>query len=136
MNGQNSSVFRKSSTVKELPASSLAIYASKPITKRVRRITLQRAMLLLLAILLGLEMKSSWLESHVLASIATRLTFSLENGATDAIQYSSAGPYDKRLGYSRLPKFLARLKASGFQLESQARESKMYSYLGKLHIYP
>jgi membrane peptidoglycan carboxypeptidase len=89
-----------------------------------------------LAILLGLEMKSSWLESRVLAAIARKLTYTLEEGASDAIQYSSTGPYDERLGYSRLPNFLAQLESSGFQLESQARESKMYLFLAKLHIYP
>jgi membrane peptidoglycan carboxypeptidase len=80
-------------------------------------------------------MKSSWLESRVLAAIAGKLTFSLGEGTSDAIQYSSIGPYDERLGYSRLPNFLTQLEASGFRLESQARESKMYLLLAKLHVY-
>jgi len=81
-------------------------------------------------------MKSSWLESRVLAAVARKITFSLGQGASDAIQYSSTGPYDDRLGYSRLPNFFAQLESSGFRLVSQARESKMYLLLAKLHIYP
>src|SRR5580692_9210418 len=134
MNGENSSVFRRSSAIKELPATSQTV-GSTPISSRNYRSILFSSIVLLLAVLLGLEMKSSWLESHLLAAIARRLTFSLGQGASDAIQYSSTGPYDERLGYSRLPNFMTHLKASGFQLESQARESKMYLLLAKLHIY-
>jgi membrane peptidoglycan carboxypeptidase len=135
MNGDNSSAFRRSSALKELPVTLPRAFGSKTITSRTHRSILLSSIVLLLAILLGLEMKSSWLESRVLAAIATRLTFSLGRGASDAIQYSSTGPYDERLGYSRLPNFLTQLEASGFRLESQARESKMYLLLAKLHIY-
>jgi membrane peptidoglycan carboxypeptidase len=135
MNGEYSSVFRRSSALKDLPATS-PIVGSKPISSRTYRSILFSSIVLLLAVLLGLEMKSSWLESRVLAAIARKLTFSLERGASDAIQYCSTGPYDERLGYSRLPNFLAQLESSGFRLESQARASKMYLLLGKLHIYP
>jgi len=134
MNGENSSVFRRASAMKELPPTSQTV-GSTPMSSRNYRSILISSIVLLLAVLLGLEMKSSWLESHLLAAIARRLTFSLGQGASDAIQYSSTGPYDERLGYSRLPNFMTHLKASGFQLESQARESKMYTLLAKLHIY-
>jgi membrane peptidoglycan carboxypeptidase len=60
----------------------------------------------------------------------------VEQGASDSIPYSSTGPYDERLGYAHLPKFLTHLESSGFRLESQARGSKMYQLLGKLQIYP
>jgi membrane peptidoglycan carboxypeptidase len=136
MNGENSSVFRRSSALKELPPTSSKLPGSKLITSRPQRSILLSSAVLVLAMLLGLEMQSSWLESRVLAAIAGKLTFSLGQGASDAIQYSSTGPYDERLGYSRLPNFLAQLEASGFRLESQARESKMYLLLDKLHIYP
>ena len=136
MNGENSSVFRRSSTLKELPVVASKVLGSKRITNRPFRSVLLSSSVLVLVLLLGLEIKSSWLESRVLAAIAGKLTFSLEQGASDAIQYSSTGPYDERLGYSRLPNFLAQLESSGFRLESQARESKMYLLLAKLHIYP
>ena len=133
MNGENSSVFRRSSTLKELPATYSRILGSERRARRPNRTFLLSSAVLV--VLLGLEVKSSWLESRLLAAIAGRLTFSLGQGASDAIQYSSAGPYDERLGYSLLPNFLAHLESSGFRLESQARESKMYLLLAKLHIY-
>jgi membrane peptidoglycan carboxypeptidase len=136
MNGQNSSLFRKSSSLKKLPVTSPLVIGSRSITTRTHRPILLISIAVLTVVLLGLEIKSSWLESRVLAAIAGRLTFSLEQGASDSIQNSSAGPYDERLGYSRLPALLTQLEASGFRLESQARESKMYHFLGKLHIYP
>ena len=136
MDGENSSVFRRSSELKELPTTSLSIFGYKPNIGRSLRPILLISTILFLAILLVLEMNSSWLESRVFAAIAGRLTFSVEQGATDAISYSSTGPYDERLGYSHLSKFLTQLESSGFHLESQARESKMYHFLGKLQIYP
>src|SRR4029077_3450829 len=136
MNGENSSVFRRSSTLRELLATRSRVHDSKRITNRRYRPIVLSSTALVLVVLLGLEIKSSWLESRVLAAIAGKLSFSLEQGASHAIQYSSAGPYDERLGYSRLPNFLAQLESSGFRLESQARESKMYLLLAKLHIYP
>lgn len=135
MNGENSSVFRRSSTLKDTPATPSGVLRPKRIAKWPSRLILLSFVALMLAVLLGLELKSSWLESRVLSAIAGRLTFSLGRGASDAIQYSSTGPYDERLGYSLLPNFLAHLESSGFRLESQARESKMYLLLAKLHIY-
>jgi membrane peptidoglycan carboxypeptidase len=135
MNGENPSVFRRSSALKELPATSPWVPGSKLITSRPYRSILVSSTVLVLAVLLGTELQSSWLESRVLAAIGGKLSFSLGPGASDAIQYSSAGPYDERLGYSRLPNFLAQLEAAGFRLEAQARESKMYLLLAKLHIY-
>jgi membrane peptidoglycan carboxypeptidase len=135
MNGENSSAFRRSSAVKEVvPASSRVLDPKRIAGQSKRSIVLTSAILLLIA-LVGLEIKSSWLESRVLAAIAGKLTFSVGDGASDVIQYSGNGPYDERLGYSRLPNFLAKLKSSGFRLASQARESKMFLFLAKLHIY-
>jgi hypothetical protein len=99
MNGENSSAFRRSSTVKELPATPSRVLGSKRIAWRPNRSILLGSAALVLVLLLGLEVRSSWLESRVLSAIAGRLTFSLGSGASDAIQYSSTGPYDERLGY-------------------------------------
>lgn len=136
MNGEDSSVFRRSSALKGIRITSPRVQGSRLIAGRQSRSILLSSTVLVLAVLLGLEIKTSWLESRVLAAIARKLTFTLAEGASDAIQYSNTGPYDERLGYSQLPNFLTQLESSGFQLESQARESKMYLLLAKLHIYP
>jgi membrane peptidoglycan carboxypeptidase len=136
MNGEDSSVFRRASTLKGIPTTSTRVPDSKLMAGRQYSPILLSSTVLVLTVLLGLEMRSSWLESRVLAAIARQVTFSLGRGASDAIQYSSTGPYDERLGYSRLPNFFAQLESSGFRMESQARDSKMYLLLAKLHIYP
>jgi len=136
MNGETSSVFRRSSALKESPATCPRVLGSKLVTRRHYRSILICSTTLVLAVLLGLELQSSWLESRVFAAIARTLTFSLGQGPSQAVRdYSSTGPYDERLGYSRLPNFLSQLQAAGFRLEAQARESKMSLLLAKLHMY-
>src|SRR6266481_3401711 len=111
MNGETSSVFRRSSALKESPATCPRVLGSKLVTRRHYRSILICSITLVLAVLLGLELQSSWLESRVFAAIARKLTFSLGQGPSQAIRdYSSTGPYDERLGYSRLPNFLAQLE--------------------------
>jgi membrane peptidoglycan carboxypeptidase len=109
---------------------------SKRTTGRLSRTIVLSSIVLVLTGLLGLELQSSWLESRVLSAIARKISFSRGPGASDAVHYSGAGPYDKRLGYLRLPDFLNHLKAAGFRLETQARVSKLYVLLAKLRIYP
>ncbi len=111
MNGESSSVFRRLSGLKELPAKSRGVLHSEQGTKRSYRNVALTLLGVILGVLLGLEMHS-WLEteSRLLAIIARRVTFSMGQGASDAIQYSGSGPYDVRLGYSRLPAFLHQLE--------------------------
>jgi membrane peptidoglycan carboxypeptidase len=135
MNGESSSVFRRSSALKKLPTTPSSVLGAESVVRRSHRTILLLSAALLLAELIALELRSSWVESRVLSAIAGKLTFSLGQGASDGIQYSNSGPYDERLGYSRLSDFLTQLEAAGFRLEAQARESKMYHFLAKLHIY-
>ena len=135
MNGESSSVFRSSSALNELPVTSPRLLGPRRVARRRHRSIFIFAVLLL-ATLLVLELQSSWLESRVFAAVAGRLTFSLERGGSDTTQYSGAGPYDERLGYSRVSNFLAQLQTRGFRLESQARASRLCLLLAKLNIYP
>ncbi|MFZ0258291.1 MAG: transglycosylase domain-containing protein [Gammaproteobacteria bacterium] len=66
------------------------------------------------------EMSSSHLQAKVLAAFADHLAFRVQAGPNEAIRFPEAGPHDNRLGYSRLPSFLARLRAAAFQVERQA----------------
>ncbi|MGA7929059.1 MAG: transglycosylase domain-containing protein, partial [Candidatus Sulfotelmatobacter sp.] len=60
----------------------------------------------------------------------------MAQGTSRAIHYPNAGPYDQRLGYADLPEFLRRLKASGYQVKAQARDSRPYLLLTGLGLYP
>ena len=69
------------------------------------------------------ELRTSEYQAHELARLAREAQFAVESGASPTIRFPSTGPYDARLGYTSLPDFVARLSASGFEVEAQARHS-------------
>ena len=78
------------------------------------------------AVLAGLafyESKTSYLQSRVFTDAAQRQYWTMNAGPSEQIAFPGQGPYDLRLGYSRLPAFTERLRRSGLQLEAQARWS-------------
>jgi membrane peptidoglycan carboxypeptidase len=86
--------------------------------------------------LITLEIRTSWVQSWVLASAASKLTYTLTPGASPTIQYREPGPYDQRLGYSSMPVLLPRLQSFGYELKSQARDSELSAWLTRAGIYP
>ncbi len=90
----------------------------------------------ILLILGGVEMRTSWLESFILSGLAKHLSYSLESGPSSAIRYPTHGPYNDRLGYAKLPDFLARLERSGYRVEAQARNSPLSITLANFGLYP
>jgi membrane peptidoglycan carboxypeptidase len=89
-----------------------------------RRILISLGILLLLIVLVGLvawELLSSALEAKFLASTTQKMTWQLKPGPSSRIRYPGQGPYDLRLGYSKLPDYLARLDKAGWQIDEQAR---------------
>ncbi|AZC33138.1 Membrane carboxypeptidase (penicillin-binding protein) [Pseudomonas chlororaphis subsp. piscium] len=69
------------------------------------------------------EMRTSKLQARELSKFAADLNYSMAPGPSDAIVYPGAGPFDKRLGYSALDDFLARLLKRGYVVEAQTRFS-------------
>ena len=89
-----------------------------------RRILVGLGILLLLVMLVGLiawELLSSALEAKFLANSAQKMTWQVRPGPSDRIRYPGDGPYDVRLGYSKLPDYLERLDKAGWQIDRQAR---------------
>ena len=78
---------------------------------------------LVLALAAGNEMQTSDLQSQLATDQARKFQFTVKPGTSDAISYPDGGPYDQRLGYSGLPRFVAALKAQHFVITSQARQS-------------
>jgi membrane peptidoglycan carboxypeptidase len=75
------------------------------------------------------ELKTSWLQSRLLAAVARRSTYTMGPGASPVIRYPKSAPYTDRLGYSRLPSFVAALGRAGFGVTGQARHSAMFQRL-------
>jgi membrane peptidoglycan carboxypeptidase len=73
--------------------------------------------------------------ARVFSLIARRLTFQVEPGPSPAIRFPEAGPYNERLGYSRLPVFLERL-APEYEVSAQARSSELQLVLVDRGLFP
>jgi membrane peptidoglycan carboxypeptidase len=79
-----------------------------------------------LAYLVSLEMQTSRLQARYFAHVGQQVSFSVGQGASHDIRFPSpGGPYDLRLGYGKLPDFEARLRARGYVVTRQARDSSM-----------
>ena len=86
--------------------------------------------------LAAIELRSSWLQSRILTAISHRMTFSVLPGKNKSIRYTRSGPYDERLGYSRIPDFIERTELQGYEITAQARPSNMYVALADLGVFP
>jgi len=91
---------------------------------------------IIVVVFAALELHSSWLQSHILTAISRRMTYSVRPGPSESIRYTRSGPYDERLGYSRIPDFVERSKSQDFEIEAQARPSKTYVLLSDLGAFP
>ena len=104
--------------------------ASLLLKKLTRR---NSAQLLVLIGLLGLlalvvrlandELHTSQWQARHLSELGRELTFTLEPGPSPSIRFPESGPYDQRLGYSRIPAFSRLLTTHDYQLTQQARLS-------------
>lgn len=82
------------------------------------------------------ELKNSWIESRIFREADRHLSYHLAPGQSASIPYPGDGPYDWTLGYARLPDFLPRLKAHGFQIQAQAHSSALLVSLSAAGLYP
>jgi len=111
--------------------------ALAPRTIKILAWTLLCAVLLvLLALGLSYEFRTSTLQAHFLSRLAGKCSFRLEDGPSQAIRYPETGPHNERLGYTDLPGFVSRLNAAGYTVTAQARQSKPLLDLGARKISP
>jgi membrane peptidoglycan carboxypeptidase len=82
------------------------------------------------------EARSSRLQSWIFTRAARGLDFHLGRGASDSIVFPVAGPYDVRLGYTRVPALRSRLDTLGFDLTDQARFSGALLEATRMGAYP
>jgi membrane peptidoglycan carboxypeptidase len=69
------------------------------------------------------EMRASTLQARFFADWAATLGHELKPQPATGTRYPKAGPSDERMGYARLPEFLASLTGRGYQVVSQAQQS-------------
>jgi membrane peptidoglycan carboxypeptidase len=103
-----------------------------------RRILIGLGVLLLIVGLVGLiawELLSSALEAKYLTQAAQKMTWQIRPGPSERIHYPGQGPYDVRLGYSKLPDYLARLDQAGWQIDQQAKISVRMARAADLGLF-
>lgn len=80
--------------------------------------------LALLAVAAWLEGSGSYLQAWLLPDIAQSSQFDLQPSIAPEFRLPQGGPYDARLGYSRMGEWLTRLNAIGYGISAQARQSQ------------
>ncbi|HUX63738.1 transglycosylase domain-containing protein [Sulfuricella sp.] len=91
--------------------------------------------LVILGILFFRETESSAFQADYLSRLAKDLRWTVKSGPNPDLSISQAGPYDERLGYSRLSAMLPRLAGQGFQVSAQARLSPRMQELIELGLF-
>ncbi|MEQ8331531.1 MAG: transglycosylase domain-containing protein [Longimicrobiales bacterium] len=96
--------------------------------------------LLLVAVVLAVlgvrEVRSSRLQAALFTRLADGIGFSVEAGPSPSIRFPDRGPYDRRLGYTRIPDFTLRMDSLGFDLTHQARFSPRLLRVTDWGAYP
>ena len=87
-------------------------------------------LLVVLLVVLGVrEMRTSTLQARWIAPLAAELAWTVDPGPSESILFPGNGPYDQRLGYTRLPEMIASAAARGFEVVEQARISTRFAEL-------
>jgi membrane peptidoglycan carboxypeptidase len=89
----------------------------------------------LLAVIIWSELHTSRWQARYLTQIATEATFQVEPGKSPATWFPHFGPYDERLGYTRIPNIVEHLQKGGFEITSQARLSTRMRSLAAQGVY-
>src|SRR4030095_3542815 len=64
--------------------------------------------------LLAYEVRTSTLQSLCLSYLAGNMTYSLEPGSSSSVVFPQTGPFNERLGYTRIAALQDRLQHRGF----------------------
>lgn len=101
-----------------------------------RRIFSLITFLILFGVGIAYELQTSTVQSYCFSYLARMATFSTEPGPSKQVWYPSHGPYDERLGYTRIPSIIENLKRNDFVVHQQARQSEELLSLTARGLYP
>jgi membrane peptidoglycan carboxypeptidase len=90
---------------------------------RLLRWTVLLAALALLGWVLAAEARTSYLQSRIFSDLTRGMSFAVRPGPSHNVRFPEWGPYDERLGYAKLPGFIASLSADRFTVQRQAEWS-------------
>ena len=81
------------------------------------------------------EIRTSRHQAARLTRHVGELRFEVQAGTSDSIHFPGKGPYDQRLGYHALPRFVAELTAKEFRVSAQARISPQLAALSERGLF-
>lgn len=82
------------------------------------------------------EIRTSALQSRLFSYWARHITYRIEAGPSPSIVFPHDGPFNLRLGYSRIPAFQNQLEQKGFHVAAQARFSPVLGQTARWGITP
>ncbi len=82
------------------------------------------------------EARTSAFQSRLFALLARHVRYTVLPGPSDRIVFPGSGPWDRLLGYSRIPDFERLLEERGFRVTEQARFSEPLARLSTWGIAP
>jgi len=105
-----------------------------------RKVSLWLKLLLVLLLLFVLalvwELNTSRLSAMFFHTTALKMTYAVEPGENNEVYFPSSGPYDQRLGYTRIPQLLKNLKTRDYHITRQAKLSAAHAAYVKSGFYP
>src|SRR5207249_3617565 len=90
----------------------------------------------ILALAVTFESRTAFLQSETWSHLASLLRYTVAAGPSERIVPASKGPFDDRLGYSRLPQIAGRLESRGYSIAEQARFSPELVFAAHLGVTP
>jgi membrane peptidoglycan carboxypeptidase len=81
------------------------------------------------------ELRTAYIQSLYFSRWANELTYSVQSGANDDLQFPIGGPLDLRLGYAKLPSFIDSLKERDFSIVRQSAQSPALAEFTTKHGY-
>jgi membrane peptidoglycan carboxypeptidase len=81
------------------------------------------------------EFRTSRVQSALFTALARRMTYQVQPGSADLVSTAS-GPYDTRLGYANMERWLNKLATTGYRVELQAHSSPMLQRLSWFGVFP
>lgn len=81
------------------------------------------------------ETQTSLLQSMLFTRWAGEMSYRVVKGPSPSIEFPAGGPYDLRLGYSDIPKYVNALKQRGFAISKQADMSPALDRFAARHGY-
>lgn len=88
------------------------------------------------AMLMAWEMRTSSLQARYFSRIAKQMTYALEPGDNPQLHFPTTGPYNERLGYTRIPDYVVGLKQDGFDVAWQMRTSERFNRFVEIGGFP